>query len=165
MIFGVPWVLGAQLVAEIIFVGLVSYEVESNSDREWLGRAAGWLIIGAVAWGVTAILVFVGDYAVKFSYITIKQLLTAGGIPGVATALLGSSAKTAATAASADRGGNTALVFNIGLAVVGPIFVAALIIALSVALDRALLKASPWSCCETTRALSHGLRCHSSLVV
>jgi hypothetical protein len=40
LVFGVPWVLLAQLVAEMIFVGLSSWEEGSDSDREWLGRAA-----------------------------------------------------------------------------------------------------------------------------
>ena len=142
VIFGVPWVLGAQLVAEIIFVGLVSYEVESDSHREWLGRAAGWLIIGAAAWGVTAILVFVGDYLVQLSYVSIRQLVAAGGVTGIVTALLGSSSKTPAKPTNSNQGWITALVFNIALAVVGPIFVATLVITLSIALDRALLGGS-----------------------
>jgi hypothetical protein len=32
MVFGVPWILTSQLAAEMIFVGLVSYEDESDSE-------------------------------------------------------------------------------------------------------------------------------------
>ena len=96
IIFGVPWILMSQLAAENIFVGLVSYEAESDADREWLGRAAGWFAAGAIAWGLIAFLVFAGDYAVRIAdVISVKALAAAGGVTGIATALLGMSSKHA----------------------------------------------------------------------
>jgi hypothetical protein len=56
IIFGIPWVLMSQLLAEMVFVGLVSYEDDSDSDREWLGRAAGLVSAAAIGWAVTAFL-------------------------------------------------------------------------------------------------------------
>lgn len=138
IIFGVPWMLMAQLAAESVFVGLASYETNSDADREWLGRSAGWLAAVAVAWALTAFLVFAGDYAVQFSYISIKHLVAAGGLTGIVTALLGKSSRTSAKQGD-DSQGVTGTVLNIALAVAGPIFAAALIIALSVALDQLLL--------------------------
>jgi Patatin-like phospholipase len=70
VMFGVPWVLLSQMTAEMIYVGLSSYQRhadrggeasrwtatpshaahevgthdDSESDREWLGRAAGWYL-------------------------------------------------------------------------------------------------------------------------
>jgi hypothetical protein len=142
IIFGVPWVLTAQMAAEIVFVGLTTYEDNADSDREWLGRAAGWLAACALGWGVTAFLVFAGDYAVQQALISVKQLLAVGGLSGLATAFLGKSSKTPAKATSDDQKDATAIAFNIGLAVAGPIFAAVLIIALSAALDHALLGGS-----------------------
>jgi hypothetical protein len=140
MIFGVPWILTSQLAAENIFIGLVSYEGDSDSDREWLGRAAGWLAAGAIAWALTAFLVFAGEYAVRVAYvISIKALLAAGGITGIATALLGMSSSSPATATSDDKGSKKAILTNIALAVAGPIFAVALIVGLSIALDQLLL--------------------------
>jgi hypothetical protein len=138
IIWGVPWMLMAQLAAESVFVGLASYETDSDADREWLGRSAGWLAVVAVAWALTAFLVFAGDYAVQFSYISIKHLVTVGGLTGLATALLGKTSRTPAKEGD-DSQGITGTVFKIALAVAGPIFAGALIIALSVALDRLLL--------------------------
>ena len=67
--------------------------------------------------------------------------MAAGGLTGIVTALLGKSPRT-----SAKQGENnqdaTGTVFNIVIAVAGPIFAAALIIALSVTLDRLLLNDS-----------------------
>ena len=143
IIFGVPWILTAQLLAENIFVGLVSYEPESDTDREWLGRAAGWLAAGAIAWGVIAMLVFAGEYAVQVAeVISVKALAAVGGVTGIVTALLGMSASTPATVKSDDRGSFKAIAYNIALAVAGPIFAAALIIGLSIALDQLLLHKS-----------------------
>ena len=130
----------SQLAAENIFVGLVSYEAGSDTDREWLGRAAGWLAAGAIAWGLIAFLVFAGEYAVRVAdAISIKALAAAGGVTGIATALLGMSSSTPATATSDNRGGMRAIVSNIALAVAGPIFAAALIVGLSIGLDQLLL--------------------------
>src|SRR5262249_24343056 len=42
---GVPLMLVAQLIAEMIFVGLTSEVPNSDEDREWLGRAAGLLLM------------------------------------------------------------------------------------------------------------------------
>jgi hypothetical protein len=147
VIFGVPWVLLSQLISDTIFGGLVSYEAYSDSDREWLGRAAGWLGAIAVVWAIIAFLVFAGGYAVQFAIVSGHKIVVAAGgvtgvISGVAAALLGSSAKTPAKSSSDDQGDLSALACNIGLAVAGPIFAAVLIIGLSVGLDKLLLDGS-----------------------
>jgi hypothetical protein len=143
IILGVPWVLMAQLAAEIVFVGLTSYEDDSDSDREWLGRAAGWLAACAVAWALIAFLVFAGGFLVENAVaLGHETLVKAGGVAGVVsgiiTALLGGSSKTPAKSTHADQGGWTATAYNIVLALAGPIFVAILIIVLSVGLDKLL---------------------------
>jgi hypothetical protein len=144
IMFGVPWVLLAQVTADNIFGGLVSYESYSDSDREWLGRAAGWLAAVATAWALVALLVFAGDYfvllLVQWGH---KFVVAAGGvfavISGIATALLGKSSLTPAKSSSDDQDSFAALACNIVMAVAGPIFAAALIIALSIGLDKVLL--------------------------
>ena len=144
IILGVPWILMSQLAAEVVFTGLASYEPQSDSDREWLGRAAGWLAAFAVLWIVVAFLVFAGGYGVQYALLLTKNyVVTSGGIvavvSGLATALLGSSSKTPATSSQSDENDYTAFAYNVGLAIAGPIFVAVLIIALSVLLDKVLL--------------------------
>jgi hypothetical protein len=138
IICGVPWMLMSQLAAESVFVGLASYEADSDADREWLGRAAGWLATGAVIWALTAFLVFAGDYAVHEALISMTQLVPAGGVAGIVTALLGKSSLTPAKQGEESKG-FTGKVCNFALQIAGPLFVAALVIALSVAIDRLLL--------------------------
>jgi hypothetical protein len=147
MIFGVPWVLMAQMVADIAFAGLTSAEPDSDSDREWLGRSAGWLATSAIVWALMALLVFAGGYFVQMAHTWATQVFVAssgavGMIGGIATALMGSSGKTPAQGTADNGGGPTAFVFDIVMAVAGPIFGAALVIALSSGLDQVLLDGS-----------------------
>ena len=143
IVFGVPWALTAQMAADNVFVGLASYEDNSDSDREWLGRAAGWLMVCAIAWGLTAFLVFEGGDFLQSATGWIKKLVVAtGGVAGIITALLGKSPRTPAKPTSDKQADVTAIAFNIGLAVTGPIFVAVLIMGLSAVLDILLLGGS-----------------------
>ena len=137
IIFGIPWVLMSQLIAEMIFVGLVSYELDSDSDREWLGRAAGWISAVAIGWAVTAFLsVGIGNLAYQnsFHYDLGRYITALGGVSGIATALLGMSGKTSATTDDNHQSWTT-FVFNLLLSIAGPVFVAALIVGVSIALD------------------------------
>ena len=147
IIFGVPWIIMSQLTADNIFGGFVSNEPQSDSDREWLGRAAGWLSAFAVGWIVVAFLVFAGEYAVQLLVNAgHKYVIASGGIvaviSGIVTALLGSSSKTPAKSSSAKPNDYTALAYDIGLAIAGPLFVALLIVGLSMALDKVLFDES-----------------------
>jgi hypothetical protein len=144
IIFGVPWVLLSQLLADTVFGGLVSYEPLSDADREWLGRAAGWLAAFAIGWAILAFLVFAGGYYVQdavheLNKAVVKEVAAAGGVSGIVTALLGKSALTPATSSSGEQNSWTALACNIALAIAGPVFAAVLVVMLSVALDKLLL--------------------------
>ncbi len=142
IMFGIPWVLASQLIAEMVFVGLVSYEKGSDSDREWLGRAAGFVTVAAIGWAVTAFLsIAVGNYIIHEIYPRLgAYVATLGGMSGIATALIGKSGKTAATAG--DGRSRTSVILNLVLAVAGPVFLAALIVGISIALDLLLLNDS-----------------------
>lgn len=143
IIFGVPWVLMAQLTADNVFGGLVSYEPLSDSDREWLGRAAGWVSAVAIAWAVLTVLVFAGSYVMHLASGLVQAAGGAAGIlSGFATALLGKSAKTPAQTSAADRQDLSGKLSNIALALAGPLFAAVLVIALSIGLDELLLRSS-----------------------
>jgi hypothetical protein len=125
IVFGIPWALMSQLIAEMIFVGLVSYEDDSDSDREWLGRTAGWISAAAIVWAVTAFLsVGVGNflYLLSFHYDIGRYITALGGVSGIATALLGMSGKTPATADDNHQSWTT-FVFNLLLSIAGPVFV------------------------------------------
>jgi hypothetical protein len=148
IIFGIPWVLMSQLIAEMIFVGLASYERDSDpergadkergsdSDREWLGRAAGWVSVAAIGWAVITFLsVGVGNLVWNHQHYDLGRYIAAlGGGSGIATALLGMSGKTSATTDDTHQSWTT-FVFNLLLSIAGPVFMAALIVGVSIALD------------------------------
>jgi hypothetical protein len=143
VILGVPWVIMAQLAAGIVFVGLTSTGNKADADREWLGRAGGWLTAGAIVWAIMAVLVFAGGYLVQYAAdLGHLGLVKAGGVTGIisglVTAFLGSSSKTSAKSSRGDQGGATTIVYNLALAVAGPVFAAILIIGLSAFLDHLL---------------------------
>jgi hypothetical protein len=140
IVLGIPWVLTSQLVAEMVFVGLVSYETDSDSDREWFGRSAGFVAAIAIGWAATAFLsIAVGNIImheiVPHLGVSIASL---GGLSGIVTALIGKSSKTAATRDDEDRS-RTGQILNLVLALAGPVFVAALIVGISIALDQLLI--------------------------
>jgi hypothetical protein len=139
--FGVPWGILSGLVAEMIFVGLTKDMAGSDSDREWLGRAAGWYLLVALAWPIAMILVFLGPILAEFVFGEVSTLITAGGA-GAITALLGKSSKTSATPAKNEAGGGKALSLllslNVILAIAAVVFAAALVVGLSALLDHIL---------------------------
>ena len=97
IILGVPWILLSQLLAEMIFVGLTSYETGSDSDREWLGRAAGLFMLAALLWLITMALLFVGSAVIAGLLDEFENsIASAGGISGVIAAVLGKSSLTSA---------------------------------------------------------------------
>jgi hypothetical protein len=142
---GIPWVLISQLLAEMIFIGLVSYELNSDADREWLGRCAGWVAGTAVIWAGTTFVVIGGSYflidsgllAEARSFVSMT-IAAAGGVAGIVAALIGKSSHTSAKPGADDQGFK-AIALKIGLAIAGPIFAIVLVIGISVALDLLLL--------------------------
>jgi hypothetical protein len=144
VIFGVPWVLLSQLFAEMVFVGLVSYEIDSDSDREWLGRAAGWVVGSAVIWVLTTFITFAGGYFfidVAYGQWLAPYIAPGGGVVGAVAAWLGKSATTPIKPRHETASPMTTA-YNIGLTVAGPLFAALLVVGISVALDLLLLGSS-----------------------
>jgi hypothetical protein len=139
IVLGIPWVLLSQLCAEIVFVGLVSYEIDSDADREWLGRAAGWVAAAAIIWAATIFITFAGGYFVIHVESWLKPYIaSAGGIAGIIGAIVGKSAYTPAKPDEENQG-FTAIASKVVLAIVGPVFAVVLVIAISVALDLLLV--------------------------
>ena len=143
LIFGVPWVITSQLLADMIFVGLTSNERNSDSDREWLGRAAGWFLLTALGWFIVMFLALIAAQAVIHFYSRFSNQIHAAigaAVPTLAsaigTALLGKSAASPAQGPSKTW---TGLITNIALGVAASIFAVLLIVAISALLDKILI--------------------------
>lgn len=94
VVFGVAWIVLALMVAEMLYVGLASYTRNGDADREWLARAAGWTAAVTVLWLCFSGLVLFGPALAGDFIRWVVPLL--GGLSGIAGALIGQSAKTAA---------------------------------------------------------------------
>ena len=142
LVCGVPWMLASQLVAEVIFVGLTSALEGSDGDREWLGRAAGWMLVVAVGWFALIALVYLGAQWVDgldglFPKLQ-SWLVPIGGISGLATALLGKSAQTRSGGEKGKPPSKIQISMDVALVISAIIFCIAVIILTSGLLDQLL---------------------------
>jgi Patatin-like phospholipase len=142
-ICGVPWVLMSQLVAEMIFVGLTSKLDASEDDREWLGRAAGWMLAVAVAWPILMALVFLGSVWASALYAKFQAwMVSIGGLSGLVTALLGKSRYTTSVEKSHKAPTGLQIAMNVVLVIAATIFSVALIVVISGLIDQLLFRQS-----------------------
>ena len=68
-VFGVSWIILAIFGGELIYIGLRSYSRRGDTDREWLGRADGWLAAAAASWGLIAGVALFGACALEHIYV------------------------------------------------------------------------------------------------
>ena len=100
LIYGVPWIIIAQITAEMIFVGLTNWQPHSDADREWFGRSTGWFTVAAIMWFAVTFLVLIagtssGDLVAEYDSAKIASALLA--------AARGCSARSEARAISHRR--------------------------------------------------------------
>jgi Patatin-like phospholipase len=142
LVFGIPYVLLALLAADMIFVGIASYEQNSDADREWLGRAAGWFLVIAILWLVVMFLVFFGAVLTQKALDPqMRQLLkqvvpVIGGVSGLITAV---GSRSSAVPAQGEPKGIANYLASAILPVTSALFVASLLLILSYGLDQLLL--------------------------
>jgi hypothetical protein len=92
--FAPPLLMSAFLVAATVFTGLASYHT-NDADREWMGRAGGWILITMGVWTVVNGLVIFGPYGLIWLHenYPISQIpLASTGIGSGIIALLGGRA-------------------------------------------------------------------------
>jgi len=143
LIFGVPWILLAQWVADLVFVGLTSYRRQFNADQEWLGRSGAWLLVTAVAWSLGMFVTFAGFLtgidsapATEFFRFMRQWLVPIVVLMGLLIAIVGTSNLSRFNFGTR---GVASFITDLAIAVAGPLFVGALIFSVSIALDYMLL--------------------------
>jgi hypothetical protein len=139
IVYGVPWVLISQWIAEIIFLGLVSYRDDFDSDREWLGQTSDWLAVSAVVWAVTALIVFEARDIINFLFRNTEHALVAVGFTGVVSALFSKGWTLLIGRTNDDPNSTIAVALKLGIAIVGPVFSVMVVLGLSIILDNFLL--------------------------
>jgi hypothetical protein len=143
LVFGVPYLLVAQFLADTVFVGLTSYQAHTDADREWFGRASGWLLSIAALWLIFSLLLYFGSVLAHETLDSTRWATLANAIlplfaaaSGLITALI---SKSAATPVQGETRGRLAYLGILILPVTGVMFVAALIIIISYVIDLSLL--------------------------
>ena len=135
LIYGVPWIITAQLTAEMIFVGLTNWQPNSDADREWFGRSTGYFTVVALMWFAFAFLVLIAGelvWSIIKSYDSAKIVaaLTAAG-SGLFSTLMGKSGKSSPT----EQKDKSGLVMRIALPLAAVIFLLALALSVSYLID------------------------------
>jgi hypothetical protein len=157
IMLGVPCVLLSQLIGQVIFVGLRNFQrttvganadVEtydaSDTDREWLGRAAGWYLVTALSWFVVTFLIFAGPLIHQLLSFLLspdhwKEIGAAvGAISGAASWIIART-RPLFEGVGKGAGGAKPVVANTILSISVWIFLALLTVFLSGALDELLL--------------------------
>jgi hypothetical protein len=138
-IYGVPWVINAQLTAEMIFVGLTSWQRGSDSDREWFGRSTGWFAAAAIVWFAVAFSILVGA-ELAWQYVVDSYAKYATGavgiVSGLLTTVLGAGGKSGGTTQSDAKAGLTRKII---LMIAPAVFLIMLVVAISLLIDYLLL--------------------------
>ena len=145
IILGVPWLLLAQSLAEVIFVGLSSHEDDSDSDREWFGRAGGLFLLAGSIWLIVMTLVFVGAQWTAQLWAWFGSVIgPAGGISGVIAAVVGKSSLTSASgSAKGDKPPSyKKLISDAAFSLAAVVFAAFLVILSAASIDQILFQQS-----------------------
>jgi hypothetical protein len=146
VVLGAPAILLAQIVTQIMFVGATSLRQTDDDDRQYLARAGGWYAAALTGWAVFMSLVFLGPIiaglfgltAAKWAWDSLAGwLLSAGGISGAITLVLGKSNLTSRNS-TAQQFDAKAISLDLILTIATPIFASTLLITASVALDQLL---------------------------
>jgi hypothetical protein len=148
---GVPLMLLAQLLAEMIFVGLTSEEAYSDEDREWLGRAAGLCLLTGAAWLVVMHLAYIStDITIRVGAVFVKHPWTSLALVGllyligaVAAAVARSSRTPAQWNPQVDAKTKTA---NTTLSIVAVVLLVVLVVGVSALIDYLIIGDSIAEC-------------------
>jgi hypothetical protein len=142
--FAIPLYLMLFYLAITVYTGLCSRDT-SDEDREWWGRACGWILIAAVAWAVVSLLVVFGPLLLSWTYSTIA----AGSLAGVITIMAGLSKGIPANSKETTKVSPIALILSKGTAIAALVFAVAVLILIVSGLTQLMKRAGsvfefPW---------------------
>jgi hypothetical protein len=139
---GVPWIMGARIIGDIVAVAVTEVIPRSDANLEHQARAGGIYALVQVGWLAWFGLVLFGSVLANMAWQGgAAWVVSVGGISGAVSAaaalIIGSSAKTAG-AATALKTARQYLGLNTLAAIAAAIFAAILVISLSFAVDQVL---------------------------
>ncbi len=127
--FAAPLLLFLFLATATLFVGLSSKYTE-DEDREWLARAAAWILIFVVVRSTVSLIVIYGP--VVWHVVGVKSMSAVGGISGLLTLLLGLSSKTGASESKKNEPAPPSTqVANLAISLAAPLFALSIVVGLA----------------------------------
>jgi hypothetical protein len=145
LVFGPPIVIAIFTLAGVLHVGLAG-RFWTDHQREWLGRAGGWLLIFGVAWLVALGLAVYGAPLLLAAGPFVKAALASGWI---ATTLGGLAAGR-----GLQQGGGESKLRSVFLNVGPYIFIAGLLALVSLGLDAGLTKITAFTSSARSEAIT-----------
>jgi hypothetical protein len=133
---GVPWILGARMIADVVFVAPATFLPRSDGDLEYQARAGGLYTLAQLGWLIWfGLILFATPLVSTFHW----WLASVGGVAGAVSVILGSSSKTPAFIRDTVEA-RKYLTLNRVAGIAAAIFGAVLIIAVGVAVDWTLFR-------------------------
>ena len=119
----VPGFMALFFLAIMIFAGISSRWTD-DSDREWWGRATGWLLAVALGWLVISGLVVFGPLSLKWTW----SFITTGSVAGLLTVLGSRSPMVAASQKERATASPLGLILSKASTIAAAVFAAVLLI-------------------------------------
>src|SRR6201993_315552 len=131
----VPGFMALFFVAIMVFAG-ISSRWSDDSDREWWGRATGWLLAVAFGWMLISGLVIFGPLSLKWTW----SFITTGGLAALLTVLGGRSPMVAATQKERATASPLGLILSRASTIAAMVFAAVLLILITEATTSVMKK-------------------------
>jgi patatin-like phospholipase len=119
----IPFFMALFFLAIVVFAGISSRWTE-DPDREWWGRAAGWLFAVALGWLLISGLVIFGPLSLKWTW----SFATTGGLAALVTVLGGRSPRVAANEKERATASPMGLILSKASTIAAAVFSAVLLI-------------------------------------
>src|SRR5215475_1353078 len=131
----VPGFMALFFAAIMVFAGISSRWTD-DSDREWWGRATGWLLAVALGWLLISGLVVFGPLSLKWTW----SFITTGGLAALLTVLGGRSPLVAATQKERATASPLGLILSKASTIAAMVFAAVLLILITEATTSVMKK-------------------------
>ena len=131
----VPAFMALFFLAIMVFAGISSRWTD-DSDREWWGRATGWLLAVALGWLLISGLVVFGPLSLRWTW----SFVTTGGVAAILTVLGGRSPLVAATQKERATASPLGLILSKASTIAAMVFAAVLLILITEATTSVMKK-------------------------
>jgi hypothetical protein len=131
----VPGFMALFFLAIMAFAGISSRWTD-DSDREWWGRATGWLLAVALGWLLISGLVVFGPLSLKWTW----SFVTTGGVAALVTVLGGRSSMVAASQKERATASPLGLILSKASTIAAAVFASVLLIVITEATTSVMKK-------------------------